>query len=360
MKRATQNIVIALVGILISLAAVEVYFRLYAPQAIYAIRYCYLGWCHVPGVSFVHGGETGEFVTNIQYNAQGLRDYEYSIEKPVGSRRILIFGDSYAEGLEVEVGNLVAKQLEQLFNECFPDHPVQVINFGVSAYDTAQEWWYFKNEGVQYQPDLVVVIWTGEAGSPFVKISVGQPVFLEPSYSQAQVWSRNVRTFLKLRFHIVSFLFDRLRANRSLREFQQELTGRSIKVNQYGNSNDGSPSLPFSKEWEIQLAILADFLRTAQTYGAGLIVATPSAHGSRYLEQSLELHPIPGLIVVDLQEVSAADERQYHFAKDSHWNPRGHKKAARILFSQIMRRNLLDISQGQPSMNVSDPQCLLS
>ena len=70
MKRATQNAVIAIVAVLISLAVVEVYLRLNAPQAVYAIRYCYLGWCHVPGVSFVHGGETGEFVTNVEYNLQ--------------------------------------------------------------------------------------------------------------------------------------------------------------------------------------------------------------------------------------------------------------------------------------------------
>jgi hypothetical protein len=324
---------IAFAAVLISLAAVEVYFRLYAPQAIYAIRYCYLGWCHVPGVSFVHGGETGEFVTHIQYNSRGLRDYEYTIDKPDGSRRVLIFGDSFAEGLEVEMEDLLAKRLERVLSRCFPDHVVQVINFGVSAYDTAQEWWYFRTEGVRYQPDLVIVIWTGEAGSPFAKMSEGRPVFVEPSYSQTQVWSRNVRTFLKLHFHTVSFLFDRLRANRSLRQFQQGLARSPVRVNQYSIPDDGPPSLPFSKEREIQLAIFADFLRTAQTYGAGLIVATPSAHGSRYLEQSLELHPILGLIVVDLQEVSSEEERQYHFPKDGHWNSMGHAKAARILFS---------------------------
>jgi len=113
------------------------------PQAIYAIRYCYLGWCHVRGVSFVHGGETGEFVTHIQYNSRGLRDYEYGFGKPPGSRRILIFGDSFTEGLEVEMRDLVAKQLERLFSRCFPDQAVQVTNFGVSTYDAAQKWWYF-------------------------------------------------------------------------------------------------------------------------------------------------------------------------------------------------------------------------
>ncbi len=349
---------IAFAAVLISLAAVEVYFRLYAPQAIYAIRYCYLGWCHVPGVSFVHGGETGEFVTLVQYNSRGLRDYEYTIDKPAGSRRVLIFGDSFAEGLEVEMEDLVAKRLERLFNRCVPDHTVQVINFGVSAYDTAQEWWYFKNGGVRYQPDLVIVIWMGEAGSPFAKINGGRPVFVEPSYNRAQVWGRNVKTFLKLHFHTVSFLFDQLRINRSLREFQQGLARSPVRVNQYSIPDDGPPSLPFSPQWETQLAIFEDFLQVAQAHGARLVVAASPSRGHRFLTESLKLHPIPGLITVDLQRVSDKEERRYHFPKDGHWNSRGHEKAATILFKLIVSRNLLSLPRERPSMNDLQPECL--
>lgn len=342
---------------MISLAVVEVYLRWYAPQAIYAIRYCYLGWCHVPGASFVHGGETGEFVTHVQYNLRGLRDHEYSLNKPAGYRRIVIFGDSFAEGLEVEMEDLVAKQLERLFSRCFPDQAVQVINFGVSAYDTAQEWWYFKNEGVRYQPDVVVVLWTGEAGSPFAKISDGRPVFVEPSYTRAQVWRRNVKTFLKVHFQTVSFLFDRLRTNRSLRQFQEALVGHPIKVTQYGIPGNGPPLLPFSPEWETQLAIFEEFLRLARAYDAGLIVAVPFSRGYRYLTESLDLHRIPGLMTVDLQKVSDEDEKRFHFPKDGHWNSMGHEKAARIIFDQIMRWNLLGLSQESQLMNDLQPQC---
>ena len=358
MKQTTKNAAIALVSVVISLAGVEVYLRLYAPQAIYAIRYCYLGWCHVPGVSFVHGGETGEFVTYVSYNSQGLRDYEYSIDKPVRFRRVLIFGDSYAEGLEVEMEDLLAKHLERVHSRCLPDYPVQVINFGVSAYDTAQEWWYFKNEGVRYQPDLVVVIWTGEAGSPFAKISDGRPVFVEPGYNRAQVWSRNVKTFLKVNFHTISFLFDRLRANRSLREFQQRLIGGPIRGNQYSVPSNGLPLLPFFPEWETQVAIFEDFLQVARTHGAGLVIAASSSRVHRYLTESLKLHPIPGLVTVDLQQVSDEDEKRHHFPKDEHWNSRGHEKAATILFKLIVSRNLLSLPRERPSMNDLQPECL--
>lgn len=313
---------LALAALLVGLSLVELYLRLYAPQALYAIRYCYLGWCHVPGVSFVRGGETGEFVTHVRYNSQGLRDYEYPIEKPTGTRRVLIFGDSFAEGLEVELEDLHAKRLERLLTERFPNHKVQVLNFGVTAYDTAQEWWYFRTEGVRCQPDLVIVIWTGEAGSPFVELRNGRPVFVEPRFSRAEVWRRNVKTFLKLQFHTVSFLFDWLGANRSLHQFQEGLARRPIGVNQYHISDGTLPSRPFSPEWEAQLAIFEDFLRVAQAHGARLVVATRSSHQHRYLTESLKLHPIPGLITVDLQQVSNEEEQRFRFSKDGHYSRR--------------------------------------
>lgn len=353
-----QNAGIALMAILFSLAAVEVYLRLYAPQAIYAIRNCYLGWCHLPGVSFVHGGETEEFVTHVQYNTHGLRDYEYTIEKPANIHRVLIFGDSFAEGLEVEMEDIHAKRLERMLDGCLSDHRVQVINFGVSAYDTAQEWWYFRTEGVRYQPDLVVVIWTGEAGSPFAKIVDGQPVFIEPSYTRAQVWSRNVKTFIKLHFHTMSFLFHGLGADQALVQFQQAIARRPIRVNQYQIPMGSLPSLPFSEDWETELAIFEDFLRVARLYSARLVVAARSSYEHRYLTESLKLHPIPGLITVDLQQVSEEEERQYLFSKDGHWNSMGHEKAAGILFHLIVSRNLLGLDQEGPSMKDLLLKCL--
>lgn len=349
---------VAFAAVVIGLIMVEVSLRLFVPQALYAIRYCHLGWCHLPGVSFVHGGETGEFVTHVQYNSQGLRDYEYPFEKPAGALRVLIFGDSFAEGLEVEMEELHTKRLERLLTGCFSGLAVQVINFGVSAYDTAQEWWYFRTEGTRYHPDLVIVIWTGEAGSPFARIADGRPVFIEPNYTKAQVWSRNVRTFLKLHFHTASFLLDRLRANRSLREFQTALVGRPIGPSQYHIPATGLPSLPFTPEWATQLAIFEDFLRIAQAHGARLVVAARSSHEHRYLTESLKLHPIPGLITVDLQQVTDEEEQRYRFPKDGHWNSLGHEKAARILFELIVRQNLLHSVKEPSSMNGLRLECL--
>lgn len=351
-----RRVGLALAATVISLAAVETYLRLYAPQATYAIRYCSLGWCHVPGVSFIHGGETGEFVTRVRYNSQGLRDHEYSVEKPPGVRRVLVFGDSFAEGLEVELEDLFAKRLERRLGRCFPGRTIQVINFGVSAYDTAQEWWYFKTEGVRYQPDLVILLWTGESGSPFARLSDGRPVFVEPRYRTSQVWRRNVKTFLKRQFHTASFLSSRLGSGRTLGQFLQEVhrDGEPVPMRSYTVAG-GRPSLPFPAEWQTQMAIFEDFLQVTRAHGATLVVAAAAAPDHRYLSDSLRLHPLPGLITVDLQQVSNEEEGRYHFPKDGHWNISGHEKVAGILFDLILSRDLLALAppaQGRASCDV--------
>ncbi len=194
MTRLFQNVLILFLSVTLALALVELFIRFYEPQAIYAISYCDLGWCHVPNVSFVHGGESREFVTHVQYNSHGLRDHEYAMLKDPGAQRVLIFGDSYAEGLEVELDQLLVKRLEQSLNLC-SERKVEVINFGVSAYDTAQEWQSFKKTGAHYQPDLVIVLWTGEAGSSYVTLVTGRPVFHEPQFGRLARLGRDLKTF---------------------------------------------------------------------------------------------------------------------------------------------------------------------
>jgi hypothetical protein len=329
---------VALAGVVLGLVLVEAYLRWHAPQPIYAIRYCYLGWCHVPGVSFVHGAETGEFVTAVRYNSRGLRDREYEVAKAPGTRRVAIFGDSFAEGLEVPFEDLHAKRLERALAGCVPGGRVEVLNFGVSAYDTAQEWWYFEREGRQYRPDLVVVIWTGEAGSPFVELRDGRVVFNEPRFGAAETWRRDAMTFVKLHVHTATFVLNGIRATRSVREFQARLTGSAPGA--YAIAPDTSPT-PFTADWRAQLAIFEAFARAAEASGTRFVVAARSAAEYRYLAASLREHPVAGLEVIDLQPDGDGEARARFFPRDGHWNRAGHAFVADVLAHAIREERML-------------------
>jgi hypothetical protein len=92
----------------------------------------------------------------VHTNSFGLRDREFSAVPLPGTFRILCLGDSLTFGAGVASEDTYPKQLELLLNSD-RSGKYEVINAGVSAYDTWQEVDYFKRDGLQFQPNLVVV-----------------------------------------------------------------------------------------------------------------------------------------------------------------------------------------------------------
>lgn len=102
--------------------------------------------------------EEGE--SYVRINAQGMRDdREISLTKPKDVYRIAVLGDSYAEALQVDVSKTFWRLLEERLNACglVPGRRVEVLNFGVSGYSTAQELLTLRHRVRPYQPDLVIL-----------------------------------------------------------------------------------------------------------------------------------------------------------------------------------------------------------
>lgn len=314
--------------------------RLVRPQPIYAIRYCRLGWCHVPGVSFRRGGETGEFVAHVRYATDGRRGEDRERAHPCGALRVAVFGDSFVEALEVDEPTTFVRQLEDRLRAALPGRRVDVLNFGVSAYDTAQEWWYFRTEGARYQPDVVILVWTGESGSPFARLVDGRPVFVEPAFTAWQHWRRDATTFVKRTLHTATFLAAALGLNRSVAEFHQQVAHADTGGDGTTVPIGARPTVPFTPGWELQMALFETFFRETEQAGAALVVAALTRHQHAYLIEALRLRPIPGLRVIGLQRGSDEDEARHRFARDAHYNARGHARAASVLFETLHRERL--------------------
>jgi hypothetical protein len=87
-------------------------------------------------------------------NSHGLRDLPRSEEKPAGRHRILLLGDSVIEGINyVDDENTISRQLQSLY----PDGQTEVLNFGTSGYCTLAEVNLFREKGLAFQPDVVVL-----------------------------------------------------------------------------------------------------------------------------------------------------------------------------------------------------------
>lgn len=107
-----------------------------------------LGWALKP-----HSQATGWVGTEkIEYriNSKGLRDGEINYEKPAGTFRIVVIGDSNTFGYGVPIEKHFTSLLEGYFKD------VEVINMGVNAYGVDQELIFLRLEGFRYKPDLVL------------------------------------------------------------------------------------------------------------------------------------------------------------------------------------------------------------
>ena len=112
-----------------------------------------------PGAAGLYQREGQNYVT---INSEGLRDREHSKSKPPNTIRIALLGDSYCEALQVPIEQTFWWQLQQKLDGCqaLAGKHVEVINFGVSGYGTAQELITLQQKVWQYSPDIVMLMVT--------------------------------------------------------------------------------------------------------------------------------------------------------------------------------------------------------
>jgi hypothetical protein len=114
------------------------------------------GWFHQPHTSG-HSNLGGPDLGIIQINSLGLRDREFTLEKPDGVKRILVFGDSFAFGVGVDQSHVLSTRLEELLDASSVQR-FEVINMGVSGYSTDQEYLLFRELGKALDPDLIILV----------------------------------------------------------------------------------------------------------------------------------------------------------------------------------------------------------
>lgn len=110
-----------------------------------------LGWKHAGDREKTFQNEFGEPVL-VRQNERGHRGRLYPYSREGGGFRVLVLGDSFTEGSAVGEDELFTARLDSMI----PD--LEVINAGVGSYGTVQQYIYLLEEGLRYQPDLVVLM----------------------------------------------------------------------------------------------------------------------------------------------------------------------------------------------------------
>lgn len=187
----------------LSLALVEVSLRLLG-ITFDASLYGYddvTGWRLRPGA---HGWWVSEGHAYVRINRDGMNDRDYALLKPRNGLRIAVLGDSMTSAVQVDVERNFLRVLERNLSTChaLTGRPIEVMNFGVPGFGTAQELLTFQHKVVQYSPDIVLLAFftyndvqnnhralnpVNSAEAPYFVLE-GNRLVLDDSFRQQRSW----------------------------------------------------------------------------------------------------------------------------------------------------------------------------
>lgn len=155
LRRALQGAALLLYTLLLA----EAFVRVFDPQPLMPRYISGTPWGvrgNIPHARYWH--HTPEIDVEYRINSQGLRaDRDYPLRKPPGTCRIGIFGDSFLFGLEVDLRDSFADRLERRLKE--RGFPVEVLNFSVGGFGTAEMLQTYEQFGRQFDLDAVLFSW---------------------------------------------------------------------------------------------------------------------------------------------------------------------------------------------------------
>ena len=117
----------------------------------------YRGFSYTPDNEFMQTTEDPPSLVVI--NRSGFNDRIHELKKPPGYFRIAVLGDSFTAQVHVKREHRFTEILEKDLNQrkCFSSKKVEVMNFGVSDYGTAQELMVLRDNVWPYDPDMVIL-----------------------------------------------------------------------------------------------------------------------------------------------------------------------------------------------------------
>ena len=139
----------------------EILLRMFDPIGISYLHeiHRYYKTMHSPDKRFAYTSKPnaeGRFQgVSVETNSRGFRGPETTTQKPDGMKRIMLLGDSVVFGWGVDQDHIFPALLQRSLDptrEC-----LEVIAFGANSWTTRTEYEFFREIGMEFEPDLLVL-----------------------------------------------------------------------------------------------------------------------------------------------------------------------------------------------------------
>ncbi|MDP8237354.1 MAG: SGNH/GDSL hydrolase family protein [Candidatus Erginobacter occultus] len=144
-----------LAGLLLAEAAVRIIFR-GLPDGLFHQRGYFVKSPH-PLAAYEHLPNSTYHEGMYRINSRGFRGPEYPPLTPEGTCRIAALGDSYTFGAAVTWEDTWVRKLEIYLNELVKNCRVEILNFGVQAYNTRNELGLLESKVLEFHPEMVLL-----------------------------------------------------------------------------------------------------------------------------------------------------------------------------------------------------------
>ncbi len=142
------------------------------------------------------------------HNSAGFRGPEVSRQKPAGTWRIAVIGDSVTYGLGVPQEQTFCAGLQSRLRAA-GSGPVEVLNFGVPAYSSFQEYRLLRSRVLDFQPDLVVWVFSSDdtETSPILLNIGGRMCLFRNQFEGIGLFNNPVHWTVFRHSHLYRFLY---------------------------------------------------------------------------------------------------------------------------------------------------------